>query len=478
MSSAVRSPTRLGTAEDASAMPIEALADLDVLLQRRATDPLIRERISEDAFVERALTELEHRPYGCLLDSAGPVGARARTSLQAEAPLALFYQDTNRVTLRPFGTAARGTPLTVPLSEFAAWVEDFHGRGYGDAGPALFPLLTYEAFNPYVNPSLPHPTWGLPEAVWLLAGHTAVYDREVGLLTRRHAPETGEPPAPPATEPTAVPLGWRESEIEYGEKIRQVQHHIFEGNFYQANLSQRFLGETPQPPTATYRLLRDLNPSPFMGLFRIGETWVVSGSPERLVDKRGAHLSARPIAGTKPRFAHDTQADAASRHDLCTSEKERAEHLMLVDLLRNDLGRVSAPGTVRVAEFSVVETYSHVHHLVSQIVGELADDADLFDLIAAVFPGGTITGAPKIACMQTLVALEREARGPYTGSFGYIDSNGHMDLNILIRTMIQHGRRVCFHGGGGIVADSCHDAEYLETRQKCAALMEALNIRA
>nr|WP_243435863.1 anthranilate synthase component I family protein [Acanthopleuribacter pedis] len=273
-----------------------------------------------------------------------------------------------------------------------------------------------------------------------------------------------------------VPTGWRESEQRYGEKIKTVQHHIYEGNFYQANLSQRFCRPTNQAPTETYRLLRARNPSPFMGIFRFFDYWVLSGSPERLVEKRGNFISARPIAGTQPRYPHDPAADQKARDHLTSCAKEQAEHLMLVDLIRNDLGRVARAGSVQVREFAVIETYSHVHHLVSQVEANLAETADVWELIASVFPGGTITGAPKISCMQTLAELEREKRGPYTGAMGYIGGDGNLDLNILIRTIIQVDRHICFHAGGGIVADSHQTAEYLETRHKCAALMEALNI--
>lgn len=452
------------------------LNDCKAACRRAARHPLHAKTLDEDAFLAYALNTLQAAPTAVLLDSAGPLHARSRTSYLSGNVVAVFLQFADGFRLyRDDGSA----PQTLCNQTFAAWLQTFHEDGdWGRA--ALLPLLTYEAFNPYIAPPLPHPIWHEAQAVWLLCDHLQCYDRETQTLQLAPPRE----PAPFAIEaeyrafhgrPPA--RGWRESEQRYGEKISQIQRHITDGNFYQANLSQRFYCTTEQDPITTYRLLRRRNPSPFMGVFRFFDHWVLSGSPERLVDKRDHLISARPIAGTQPRFVDDAAADQASIKHLHTCAKEQAEHLMLVDLIRNDLGRVARAGSVNVREFAVIETYSHVHHLVSQVEAELQPSATVWDLIESLFPGGTITGAPKISCMRTLAELEQERRGPYTGAMGYIGSDGRLDLNILIRTILQVGQAICFHAGGGIVADSQQSAEYLETRHKAAALMEALNIQ-
>ena len=433
----------------------------------------VTRQIQEDEFLAFAYDRLNHQPIACFLDSAGPIGPRSQHAMLSGAPIGLFFQYSDKVVWLNLRDQSRAE-ITIP--QFDTWLTRFNQLGLGPNGPALFPLITYEAFNPWVRHSRPHPLWRQAPATWLLTADIWRYDRQTQRLTG--CPE----PDPPqvswdAPLPSPAKPGWRETEAEYFHKIDHVQKDIYNGVYYQANLSQRFLTHSERRPLETYTTLRKLNPSPFMGLFKCGEAWVVSGSPERLVDKNRAHISARPIAGTKPRFKNDPTRDQASQQELLLSPKERAEHLMLVDLIRNDLGRVAAPGSVSVDEFCVIETYSHVHHLVSQVNASLREDATVYQLIASMFPGGTITGAPKISCIQRLSQLEEEARGPYTGAIGYIDTHHRLDLNILIRTLIQVGDQVCFHAGGGIVADSIHGSEYEETRHKCMALMEALGIR-
>jgi len=222
-----------------------------------------------------------------------------------------------------------------------------------------------------------------------------------------------------------------------------------------------------------YRKLRAVNPSPFSGLLHFDDLSLVSSSPERLVRLHGRRADTRPIAGTRPR-GRDPVDDHRLVDDLLGNAKERAEHLMLVDLERNDLGRVCEFGSVRVDEFMAVEQYSHVSHIVSNITGRLRDDATLFDLISATFPGGTITGVPKIRCMEIIDELEPVRRGPYTGSFGYIGWNGNLDLNIIIRTLVLAGGKGYLQVGAGIVADSDPVKEYQETLHKAQAFFSSL----
>jgi len=222
-----------------------------------------------------------------------------------------------------------------------------------------------------------------------------------------------------------------------------------------------------------YRALRRANPAPFAALAQLQDFALLSSSPERLLQLQDGVASTRPIAGTRPRGSDDA-ADAALKSELQLNEKERAEHIMLVDLERNDLGRICRGGTVEVDEFMTIETYATVHHIVSNVRGVLRDGVTPGQAIAAVFPGGTITGCPKVRCMELLAGLEREPRDAYTGSLGYLDVNGTMDLNILIRTLTVSDGEIGFRTGAGIVADSVPEAELAETRAKANGILRAL----
>ena len=256
--------------------------------------------------------------------------------------------------------------------------------------------------------------------------------------------------------------------------VRKCKDYIAAGDIYQANLSQRFsaaIGD--HDPLRLYEVLREINPSPFAAYAEFGDWTVVSSSPERLVRLRGNVADTRPIAGTR-RKGKNFQETRELSVELLTNEKERAEHIMLLDLERNDLGRVCAYGTVSVDELMVVEDYSHVIHIVSNVRGELAPGKDGFDLIRATFPGGTITGVPKVRCMEIIDELEPVTRGLYTGSMGYFANTGDLDLNIIIRTFVIKEGVAHVQVGAGIVADSDPAREYAETLEKAEALAKAL----
>jgi len=269
----------------------------------------------------------------------------------------------------------------------------------------------------------------------------------------------------------------------YLDQVRRCQEYIAAGDIYQANLSHRFTLQSPNAYIDTtdrqpyeqelYRRLQAVNPSPFSGLIHFDDITLISSSPERLVRLHNRQADTRPIAGTRPR-GPDTCADQRLVGELLSNEKERAEHLMLVDLERNDLGRVCQFGTVQVDEFMAIEQYSHVSHIVSNIIGILRPEATPLELIQAVFPGGTITGVPKIRCMQIIEELEPVRRGPYTGSFGYIGWNGDLDLNIVIRSLVWCEGKGYLQVGAGIVADSDPAKEYEETLQKAQAFFSVL----
>jgi len=255
--------------------------------------------------------------------------------------------------------------------------------------------------------------------------------------------------------------------------VRRAKDYIRAGDIYQANLSQRFAFGYRGSPLMLYDRLRTINPSPFSSLLKFGDLHLVSSSPERLVLKQGRLCETQPIAGTRPRREH-AKNERMLLAELKHNEKERAEHIMLVDLERNDLGRVCLWPTVRVRQMMQVEKYSHVMHLVSRITGHMQKNKDALDLIGAMFPGGTITGCPKIRCMEIIDELEPVRRGVYTGSIGYLGFNGDLDLNIVIRTLVLNKQRGYLQVGAGIVHDSDPAREYEETLHKGEALTEAL----
>jgi anthranilate synthase component 1 len=257
--------------------------------------------------------------------------------------------------------------------------------------------------------------------------------------------------------------------------VRRGLEYIAAGDVYQTNLSRGWQARATSPvePVRVYQRLRATNPGPFAALLRHEDFACLSSSPERLMSIRGNTVSTRPIAGTRPRGA-TPEADAALVRSLLDNEKERAEHVMLIDLERNDLGRVCAGGSVRVDEYMSIETYAHVHHIVSNVSGRLRNDVSPIGVIRALFPGGTITGCPKVRCMEIIAELEGVGRGAYTGSVGYLNRDGSCDLNILIRTITAQGGLFKFRAGAGIVADSNAAQELAETRAKAEGLLRAL----
>jgi anthranilate/para-aminobenzoate synthase component I len=263
---------------------------------------------------------------------------------------------------------------------------------------------------------------------------------------------------------------------EYMDIVKRAKEYIAAGDIFQSNLSQRVSAHIrDKNPWSLYRILSSINPSPFAAFIDFGDYQIVSSSPERLLRVNDGTIETRPIAGTRPR-GKDSNEDELMRAELLLNEKERAEHIMLIDLERNDLGRVSDYGTVKVDELMITEDYSHVIHIVSNVRGALAEGKDCFDAIKAAFPGGTITGVPKVRCMEIIDELEPVRRGPYTGSIGYISFSGNMDLNIIIRTFVIKDEMAYVQVGAGIVADSDPEMEYYETLKKAEALIMTLGM--
>ncbi len=295
------------------------------------------------------------------------------------------------------------------------------------------------------------------------------------------SPEAELPPLPshhpevPYRDDEDLPEGYALSSTraEFVEGVERAKAYIEAGDTFQVNLSLRVDRSFHADPFTLYRALREVNPSPYMSFLRIGEVTLVGASPEQLVRVEGGTIATRPIAGTRRRGRTEEEG-RRKEAELLGSEKERAEHLMLVDLERNDIGRVATYGTVSVDEFMTLERYSHVVHIVSNVSARLRDGEDSFDVIAAMFPGGTITGAPKVRSMEIIDEIEPVARGIYTGSIGWIGGDGSMELNIAIRSILLHEGRAYVQAGAGIVYDSVGELEYRESLKKMAASIEAI----
>lgn len=335
----------------------------------------------------------------------------------------------------------------------------------------------------------------LPVALWYEPASFAVLDHQEQVLWLAASSPTDlailsdrlrqpSPPWPPIPDQDISPLHFELDQAAYEAAVRQAQKHIWAGDIFQANLSLRFETHTQAHGWQLYQRLQQINPSPFACYWYTPWGQVISCSPERLIQLRGDRAQTRPIAGTRPRGT-TPQQDQQYAQTLHTHPKERAEHIMLVDLERNDLGRVCIWGSVQVDELLTLEYYSHVIHLVSNVVGTLQPQRDPVDLIQALFPGGTITGCPKVRCMEIIEALEPVRRSLFYGSCGYLDCQGNLDLNILIRTLLVEAtpdrssgalQTVWGQVGAGIVADSCPAREWLESLQKAQAQLMALGL--
>jgi anthranilate synthase component 1 len=366
----------------------------------------------------------------------------------------------------------------------------------------LVGYLGYEAvrfFEPTLQPRLTsHTSRLIPDGIYLLADTVIAFDharRSLSLIANvidgdvdsanRKLDEIEScihQPLPP-TQPRAVQSSKTRSNMTQGrfeDMVRDAKEHIAAGDIFQVVLSQRFTRETNVEPFDVYRAVRRLNPSPYMFFFDFGLVddepfYLVGSSPEMFVRLEGQTASLRPIAGTRPRGA-DSAADAALAQELIADPKERAEHVMLVDLGRNDLGRVCEYGTVQVSDFFTIEKYSHVMHIVSHVEGKLRPDLTAFDLVRASFPAGTVSGAPKVRALEIISDLESDPRGAYAGMVGYFGFDGNMDTCLAIRTMVGRGNTFSVQAGAGIVADSNPNPEYQETVNKASAMLKAIEM--
>ncbi len=433
------------------------------------------------------LHRLAPQRYPLLLESTA-TGQQGRWDMLLMANGGQLRLDTDGHVRREDGSRVEGDFLTALDRQWQALrlphsadADDVPFRG----GWAL--LLDYE-LAAQVEPvlSLPVRDDGLPQALALRCPAALLRDRDNGrcfavledsadgLLAQlqRDLDDAATLPPLPAWQP---PLQIDEDDgTRFTDGVARVIDYLRAGDVFQVNLSRGWQARFAQSldPAALYARLRQANPAPFAGLFNAAGRAVVSSSPERLVSVCGDVVQTRPIAGTRPRF--DGDDDAARISELVGHPKERAEHVMLIDLERNDLGRICAAGSVEVDELMTVESYAHVHHIVSNVRGRLRPEVTPGQVIAATFPGGTITGCPKVRCMQIIAELETQARGAYTGAFGWLNRDGDMDLNILIRTAEVQGDGARFRTGAGIVVDSEPLKELDETRAKARGLLRAL----
>ena len=435
-----------------------------------------------------ALQRLAPGRYPLLLESSASGSAQGRWDL-------LLAASGGSLALLPDGSLLREDGRRGAGDFLAALDDEWRGLRLAHEEPrwpfrggwALF--FGYELAG-QVEPvlRLPPAPGSLPVALALRCPAAVLRDRASGecvaiaepahaALLERIVADLAEAATLQPLAPWRPPIAMQEDAPErFTGGVARILEYLAAGDVFQANLSRgwraRFDGAAE--PAALFAQLRRHNPAPFAGLFA-GEGWaVVSASPERLVSVRGDLVETRPIAGTRPRFPGDD--DAQRIRDLVGNPKERAEHVMLIDLERNDLGRVCAPGSVEVDELMTVESYAHVHHIVSNVRGRLRAEATPGAVIRAVFPGGTITGCPKVRCMQVIAELEGQGRGAYTGAFGWLNRDGDLDLNILIRSAEVEGDLVRFRTGAGIVADSDPLRELDETRAKARGMLRALEV--
>ena len=435
----------------------------------------------------RTLAATDPARFPVLLDSAAQ-GPLARYSLLAFEPRASLVRDSRgKVT-------GQGVDL-VPggfLDNLEAWYRrESRPRLPGlPALPFLGGWLVHLGYElaAEIEPSLQLPPASVAcSALALRVSHLAVHDAITGDVyaisengdTAAHArlmahlDQAAAQPFAESAGPLPLESLAEEDPQHYLARVRRAKEHIAAGDIYQANLSRPWLLKLREDVDLrhVFGALRRSNPAPFAASWRQGIEFH-SSSPERLMRIHAGEISTRPIAGTRAR-AGDAEQDRRDTAELVAHPKERAEHIMLIDLERNDLGRVCEAGSVRVDEYMITESYQHVHHIVSNVRGALRPDRSPIDALRALFPGGTITGCPKVRCMQIISALEGRGRGAYTGSAGWLGVDGDADFNILIRTLTVNGRHVEFRAGGGIVADSVPERELEETRAKARGLLRA-----
>lgn len=473
--------------------------------------PVYTEILADTETPVRTLMRFAHKPYVFLLESVEGGERWGRYSFLGFDPIQVWEVWGEEVRIREQGRtlalAHEGDPLRAlggllgrRRGAQVAGLPRFWGGAVGYLG---YDMVRFMERVPYG----PKPSLDLPDASMMLTGPLLIFDNvrhtilavvpaeledgssnlaeiygeavaRLDSLCRRLRKPVDEPASQRAPLPDPLPLPKSNMDRdEFLRAVRRARQDILSGEAIQVVLSQRFEMEAQVDPVALYRALRFINPSPYLFFFKARDLVLVGSSPELMVRLEEGTLDLRPIAGTRRR-GRTEQEDRALADQLLQDPKERAEHVMLVDLGRNDMGRVARTGTVQLREFMTVERYSHVMHLVSHIQADLAQGKDCLDVLRATFPAGTLTGAPKVRAMEIIEELEPTRRGPYGGAVGYLSYTGNMDLCITIRTLLLHAGRIYVQAGAGIVAESDPEAEYEETCNKAKGMWQAVRMAA
>lgn len=454
--------------------------------------PIYREIVADLETPVSAFLKINRGGYSFLLESVEGGERLARYSFIGTEPYrVLTTKEEDKTDPLPLIAEELGRYKIVPVSE----LPKFCGGAIG--------YLSYETVTRFEElPSPDRAPLDLPESLFMFVDTLLIFDHvthKIKVLSHVHldgdiaeayqkavdkidnlVERLNQPLKPSrqinaATRPASEPrLSSNFSKEEFKENVLKIKQYITAGEAIQVVLSQRLAQPTDADPFEIYRALRTINPSPYMFFLDFADFYLIGASPEILVRVEDGVVTTRPLAGTRPRGKNPAE-DAMLEEELRSDEKERAEHIMLVDLGRNDIGRVSEPGTVEVSELMEVERYSHVMHLVTHVQGKLRHDMNAFDALRACFPAGTVSGAPKIRAMEIIAEFEHEKRGPYAGAVGYFSFSGNMDMAIAIRTMVVTKGIAYTQAGSGIVYDSVPEREYQESMNKAQALLKALN---
>jgi anthranilate synthase component I len=486
-------------------MNLTTFEEFAELAQRGTFVPVCKEIMADlltpvSAFLKIA----EHSDYAFLLESVEGGEQVGRYSFLGKDPFLILRARDGRILIdRDGATTESDQPFVPTLRELMAGLQSPHVPGLPRFTGGAVGYLGYDAvpwFEPVPLQPAGEASGGDEQATFMLFDTVLAFDHvqhrillianarimagddlrslyqfacaKIDFLERELERSLS---LPPRRAPAPFEVRSNVTQQQFEQSVETAKAHIAAGDIYQVVLSQRFEGELDADPFTAYRALRHVNPSPYMFFLRMGDVSVVGASPEMLVRVEGRRVETHPIAGTRPR-GHNGEEDQRLAEELKANEKERAEHVMLVDLGRNDIGRVSAFGTVRVPQYMTLERFSHVMHLVSIVEGRLADGRDRLDALVSCFPAGTVSGAPKVRAMEIIAELEPDRRGLYAGAIGYLDFAGNLDFCIAIRTIVLKGRRAMAQAGAGIVADSNPTAEYEETRDKARALLRALEL--
>ncbi|HHQ4714059.1 TPA: aminodeoxychorismate synthase component I [Aeromonas veronii] len=445
--------------------------------------------LDHSAELHQLFARLQHQPWAMLLESAGPLGADNGFDIITADPLATLETRGEVTTLRvganiskhhedPLALLAHTQQQLLGELDLCATHLPFIGGALGLFGYDLGRRFERLPVQAAADIAVPDMAVGIYD--WALLRNVATGDwqlvhwgDEAGLAKRLAWLEHQQTKPAPAF---ALQGSWQSnmSRAEYGEKFARIQEYLAAGDCYQINLTQRFSAPYQGDEWQAYCLLATANKAPFSAFIRLPDSALLSLSPERFLLLDGRHIETKPIKGTRPRHP-DPATDRQVARELAQADKDRSENLMIVDLLRNDIGRVSQPGSVSVPHLFAVESFPAVHHLVSTIHGELDARWQGVDLLRACFPGGSITGAPKIRAMEIIEELEPQRRNAYCGSIGYLSQHGRMDTSICIRTLIAEADRLHCWAGGGIIADSDADSEYQETYDKVARILPPLS---